>query len=681
MERILFVAILAFSFSWGQKLPAFPTAEGFGKWATGGRGGEVYQVTNLNDSGPGSLREGLSKSGRTIVFTVGGVIKINDRLVVPSNTTIAGQTAPGGGITVYGNGTAFNTHNVITRHIRIRMGRGGSSGKDAVSVAHGNDMIWDHVSISWGRDGNFDANPDRNKEIKNLTIQNCIIAQGLQTHSTGGLMIADGASILRTLYINNNSRNPKARKTTQFVNNVVYNWTVSGYILGDTQGRSDGYMVGNWFGVGPQTRGGVLNKPTPSYHLFARDNYYSNNKDGTMDGRYFGKGDFGTVTWYEDQPSVEFPAVTEWTAMEAYERVYDNAGANRWRDEVDKVFFGHLRSLGKSGAQPKDEKELGLENGVGIVPGGEAPKDSDGDGMPDEWEIAHGLDPNNPADRNGTELSAEGYTNLEMYLNELAGDPVIYKDGSTPPPSSSSVVNPSSSSEKIEAPTVAQCGAQECASLVQGEDFCAVDGIFEEKNAGFMGTGYVNVDNAVGTEINYKIAVENPVDGKMYVRYANGVAADRPVRISAGSQVIADSLVFPSTGAWTEWQEVNFPVNLNPGIYELKITSLSEDGGPNIDWLGWDVKGIGATNCDAEPTRINVRAVAAPQMKWSLGALNISGLNSPAQVEIRTIQGQVLQNYNIAGDTKIQLQNLPAGWYVTQLKQGSQVYRQLFKAF
>lgn len=419
------MALVALAVGSSFALPAFPSAEGFGANAIGGRGGEVFHVTNLNDSGTGSLRDAFSKAGRTIVFDVGGVIRIQERLIVPDHTTIAGQTAPGGGITIYGNGVAYNTNNVITRHVRIRMGKVGTSGKDAISIANGHDMIWDHVSVSWGRDGTFDVNPDSDP-ITNITIQNCIIGQGLQTHSTGGLMISPSASILRTLYIDNNSRNPKARQTTQFVNNVIYNWTVSGYILGDTEGRSDGYMVGNYFITGPNTNGGTLDSPTAAYHIFATGNYYDSDKNGTLNGRLLGKGDYGVATW-ETTPSVSFPAVKELAADSAYRLVFKNAGASRWRDAVDSVLFYQLASLGKVGAQISDEASLGLPDIVGKIPSGVALTDTDRDGMPDAWETAHGLSISNAADRNGTQLSVDGYTNLEMYLNELAGDLVVYK--------------------------------------------------------------------------------------------------------------------------------------------------------------------------------------------------------------------------------------------------------------
>lgn len=430
-HRLLLSALVSIALPTTAQLVAFPGAEGYGRFAKGGRGGEVYHVTNLSDAGAGSLRDALSKGGRTIVFEVGGVIKIADRLIVPANTTIAGQTAPGGGITIYGDGVAYNTTNVITRHVRIRMGKIGTSGKDAISIANGNDMIWDHVSVSWGRDGTFDANPDTDKWIGRITLQNCIVGQGLQTHSTGGLMIADsGASILRSLYIDNNSRNPKARRITQFVNNVVYNWVTSGYILGDTEGRSDGYLVGNYFIPGPSTNGGTLDSPTPTYNVYAVGNLYDSNKDGVLNGTELGKGAFGTATWVTI-PSVNFPKVTELKADSAFRLIFKNAGANRWRDPVDSFMLWELASIGKKGATISDEVSLGLPNVVGNIPGGTAPKDTDRDGMPDAWETKYGLDPNLATDRNLATLSTEGYTNLEMYLNQLAGDPVVFKSGST----------------------------------------------------------------------------------------------------------------------------------------------------------------------------------------------------------------------------------------------------------
>lgn len=398
---------------------AFPGAEGFGRSATGARGGDVYHVTNLNDSGPGSLRDAISQPNRTVVFDVGGVIKIEARLVFKNNQTIAGQTAPGGGITIYGNGTSFSgASNTIVRYVRFRMGKIGDSGKDTVTMANGHDVIWDHCSLSWGRDGTFDLNRESGAELYNITLQDSIVAQGLQTHSTGGIVNTSGTSIIRSLYIDNNSRNPKARGTLQFVNNVVYNWVTSGYILGDTSGRSDGVMVGNTLIPGPDTNGGTLDSPTPEYHIYAVDNWYDSNKDGVLNGRLLGKGDFGAVTW-ETAPSVEVPEVPAMSAKDAFDHVMKHAGASLWRDPVDDFLMAELASLGAEGATISDEKSLGLPNAVGDIPGGAAPKDTDQDGMPDAWEISAALDPDDPEDRNG-DRNGDGWTNLEEYINSLA---------------------------------------------------------------------------------------------------------------------------------------------------------------------------------------------------------------------------------------------------------------------
>jgi len=401
------------------ELLAFPGAQGFGRLAVGARGKDVYHVSNLNDSGAGSLRDAISQANRTVVFDVGGVIQISSRLVFKSNQTIAGQTAPGGGITIYGDGTSFSAaSNTIIRYVRFRMGKIGESEKDTVTMANGHDVIFDHCSLSWGRDGTFDLNQESGATLYNITLQDSIVSQGLQTHSTGGLVNTTGTSIIRSLYIDNNSRNPKARGTLQFVNNVIYNWVVSGYILGDTSGRSDGYMVGNYLITGPETKGGTLDSPTPEYHLYAAGNYYDSDNDGALNGRLLGKGDFGSVTW-ETTPSATFPALPELTAPEALEHVRSHAGASRWRDPVDDYVVDELMSFGKKGKTISDETSLGIPGVVGNLAGGTTPKDTDQDGMPDAWEQANALDANNSADRNG-DRNGDGWTNLEEYINSLA---------------------------------------------------------------------------------------------------------------------------------------------------------------------------------------------------------------------------------------------------------------------
>ncbi|MDZ7923737.1 MAG: malectin domain-containing carbohydrate-binding protein [Marinagarivorans sp.] len=402
---------------------AFPGAQGFGRFAVGGRGGEVVHVTNLNDSGAGSLRDAISKPNRIVVFDVGGVIKISSRLIFLKNQTIAGQTAPGDGITIYGNGAAFtNASNTIVRYIRFRMGKVGTSGSDAVSIARGNDIIFDHCSMSWSRDGTFDVNPDSGYTISNITVQDSIIGQGLQTHSTGGLLVADGgASIIRTLYIDNQTRNPKARGVLQFVNNVVYNWVVAGYILGDSAAdsgtRYDGAMIGNYFISGPETSGSVMKSPSAVYHLYAKDNWYDPDKNGVLNGSVLGQGAYGAVTWH-NTPSTNYPEVPTLTGPQALNYVIANAGTSHKRDAVDHYMIDELKSWGKKGATISDEKSLGLPNVVGNIAGGTKPTDTDNDGMPDSWEMANGLNPNSPSDAM-QDKDGNGWVNIEGYINSL----------------------------------------------------------------------------------------------------------------------------------------------------------------------------------------------------------------------------------------------------------------------
>ena len=141
---------------------AFPGAQGWGRFATGGRNGSVYHVTNLNDSGSGSLRDAVSQANRIIVFDVAGVIRLTSgRIVFKNNLYVAGQTAPGEGITVYGDGVSFSgASNIIVRHMRFRMGKNGSNGKDCAGIANGQNMIFDHCSFAWGQDETFSINPD-----------------------------------------------------------------------------------------------------------------------------------------------------------------------------------------------------------------------------------------------------------------------------------------------------------------------------------------------------------------------------------------------------------------------------------------------------------------------------------------------------------------------------------------
>lgn len=307
--------------------PGFPGAEGFGKNTTGGRGGTVYHVTNLNDSGPGSFRDAVSQPNRTVVFDVSGVINISDRIVISKNVTVAGQTAPGGGITLYGNGVALTTSsgNDIIRYIRIRMGKNGDSGKDAVGISGGQNYLFDHVSISWGRDGTLDVN---GSGVDNLTFQDCIIGQGINNsnHSTGGLMQSGKWSMIRSLYIDNKTRNPKARGTHEFINSILYNWRENGYIMGDTQGLSECNLIGNYFIYGPSSSAGThIARTTTAFHVYPEDNWIDSDKDGVLNGTLLTDYKSATV---EASPYGHPGVNTLLSAQDALDHVIDHVGAS-----------------------------------------------------------------------------------------------------------------------------------------------------------------------------------------------------------------------------------------------------------------------------------------------------------------------------------------------------------------
>jgi len=395
-------------------LPAFPGADGFGKDSTGGRGGSVYRVTTLADSGPGSLRDAVSAPNRTIVFDVSGVIQLASPLVMSSRLTIAGQTAPGGGITLYGNRTSFSgASNVIVRYLRFREGINGPSGTDAVGAASGNDMIFDHVSASWGRDETFSLSGP----LQRITLQDCIIGQGLLVHSAGGLIQTDGGvSILRSLYIDNWMRNPKVKGVNDFRNNLVYNWgSGGGYIpAGDSAGQTYANLIANYFVGGPQSTDSPFKTGNLNYHLFHAGNLQDLDRDGSLNGTPVDDSSFPTLDLISAPHAHPAPSV-QLDALQAHAHVLAQAGSSLWRDQPDRYMINEVLSHGVLGAHISSEEEVG---GVGEVPTRAAPTDTDGDGMPDWWEQASGNNPlvaDNNLDRNG-----DGYTELEDYINALA---------------------------------------------------------------------------------------------------------------------------------------------------------------------------------------------------------------------------------------------------------------------
>lgn len=425
---------------------AFPGAEGFGRNATGGRGGDVYRVTTLEDSGEGSLRDAVSQPGRIVVFDVAGVINLKSVLVLNSDLTILGQTAPGDGIVLYGNRiSASGATNVICRYIRVRMGRNGPSGQDAMGIASGENMIFDHISATWGRDENFSINSNT---TRNITIQNSFIGQGLQNHSCGGLMqttAENGITLFRNLYIDNKTRNPKVKGLNQFINNVVYNWgSGTAYDMGGgSEGLSLTSIEDNYFIKGPVVNwqevrlddGSLelqlvpMNPSRPftggneNFSAYYTGNFYDHDKDGTLNGveiipeTNWEEYCSGSPIFLSSRPNV-FPAIEQQTnAEEAYAWIVENGGASLpARDQVDSYLIEELTSLGTKGTIIQNERDTQQYplGGVGEINVGEKPLDSDGDGMPDSFEDEHDLDKNDPTD--ATKLANNGYMNIENYV-------------------------------------------------------------------------------------------------------------------------------------------------------------------------------------------------------------------------------------------------------------------------
>lgn len=399
---------------------AFPGAEGFGKYATGGRKGSVYHVTNLNDSGTGSFRDAVSQSNRIVVFDVAGVINISSRISVKSNIYIAGQTAPGEGITIYGDGLSFSgASNTICRYLRVRMGKVGTDGADAIGIDNGSNMIFDHVSVAWGRDETFSisgSNPE------NITIQNCIISQGLMGHSAGGLVQTEkNVSIYRTLYIHNDTRNPKFKGVHQYVNNIVYNWKTAAYIMGgDSEGTSYANAVGNLFITGPTGKSNAFSGANERYNIYTEDNLLDANQDGVLNPQSIPQSDYEGGPTFQSQP-YDYPILPTVEAANLLDSIVATVGASLpYRDNLDWLLIRDLQSLGTKGEIISNEAdlEIGAPSSWSMWSGStdsDDRKDSDGDGMPDWWEDENGTD----ASTNDAMTLRDGYANIEHYINSI----------------------------------------------------------------------------------------------------------------------------------------------------------------------------------------------------------------------------------------------------------------------
>jgi pectate lyase len=413
-------------------LPAFPGAEGFGALATGGRGGTVYHVTNWNDEGPGSFRDAVSRPNRMVVFDIGGIIKITKEVEVSSNLTIAGQSAPGEGICIYGNGVSLGGQsNIIVRYVRFREGIAGDRGKKALGMDKASNIIIDHCSIEWGRWDDLGITVGSTA----ITIQNCIIAEGIHPQSFGALIdTVTNITLSHNLWMSNESRNPKAKGTIQYVNNVVYDWAITGLCGGHSAADHSLDVINNYFIKGPSSNNQFAGQFLKTDYVYSAGNLVDLDRDGKLNGQPVTEDGYtdknGSPTFVSAPAMHPAIAVTTDSAPDAYAKIAVGAGCSLHRDTVDVRLISELTSLGLKGhtLDHTDDKGEALTGGMNEINGGEGhfpmtdavkqrPQDTDGDGIPDDWKTAHGLDPHNPAD--AAKVGGSGYTNLEIYLNSL----------------------------------------------------------------------------------------------------------------------------------------------------------------------------------------------------------------------------------------------------------------------
>ena len=439
---------------------AFPGAEGFGKYTTGGRGGKVFIVTNLNDNGDGSLRQALEQNfPRIITFAVSGTIHLQSRLIISSNVTIAGQTAPGDGICVADYPVMMRGSNIIIRYIRFRMGdknqKGGmvdgNGGDDAFGGTRNKNLIVDHCSASWSTDEVFSIYGGDSS-----TVQWNLIAEplnysyhfetgdtGYERHGYGAIWGGKHTSYHHNLFADCNSRTPRfdgirniPEENCDFVNNVIYNWGHNNVYAGEGGSYN---IVNNYYKYGPSTSQSVMYRianpwakpPTIGFgKWYVSGNYVDGSVAITNDnwqGVTVEKGSINDVK-VDSSPFMLIPVTTQ-TAPDAYQSVLTRVGATLpARDTLDERIISNVKNragrfIDVQGGYAHGTPYEQTVNAWPALKSTTAAKDSDKDGMPDEWEQKNGLDPHDGSDAAGYKLDKH-YTNVEVYINDLTKGPI-----------------------------------------------------------------------------------------------------------------------------------------------------------------------------------------------------------------------------------------------------------------
>jgi len=590
---------------------AFPTAEGYGRFARGGRGGYVYHVTNLNDSGEGSLRYGVENltGARTIVFDVGGIIELKSKMTIPEeggDVYIAGQTAPGDGITLtkWGFGM-IGCNDVIVRDVRVRVGDRGLTGVNDVSDGMGlsscNHCIIDHCSIAWATDEGFSS-----RSAANVTVQWNIIAESLnnsihynandrtqtECHAFAGSISGFTGSFHHNLLVNNTGRNWSMAGGMEqdgvtyggqldISNNVVYNWRdrttdggvrrlnfVNNYYKAGAVSNTGLHVVsidGNELGTSDMQKmyvsGNIMTDTSGKQILKASDDAWAVGKAKSGQKNATDSDVRSNSPFFENYINLE-------TAEQAYQSVTSANGAGARFPAYDYLDSRYLKEV-TTGTYTYTGSKDGLkgiidsQNDAGGYPtssnfkGGTAKTDTDRDGMPDEWETLHGLNPNDASDGAIVSLSADDYTNLELYLNELAGDDVQF-NGNV---------------KTIDA-----------FSQIEAEDFDAQEGIKTQDCSDTDGGQQVAyVEN--GDYIMFK-NVDFAAGAKSFTARLAGNEANLEIYLDNLNNTPVGTLHYTGAGNWTDWSDASCNIQTTTGKHNIYIRFTGDEGYlVNLNWL------------------------------------------------------------------------------------------------
>ncbi len=586
---------------------AFPGAQGFGKYATGGRSGKVYHVTNLNDSGTGSFRDAVSSPNRIVVFDVGGYINLKTAVQVKSNITIAGQTAPGDGIGIAGGKVSCGSQsNIIIRHLRMRPGSNTASQKDdGLNMLKAENCIIDHCSVEfspWNNIGGSGTNADKSTDI---TFQYCLIANPIYQQFGAHIESVNSQwTWFANCFANTHNRNPLDKVNDVFVNNILYNYQ-AGYTT-HTSTKFSHDLVNNYFVAGPSSStDNTWFQVDENQSFYTSGNMKDRNKDGVLSGSsttptcYKSGKTFTTLTSPWSSMTNTLPTMT---AATAYRAVSSLAGV-RPVDEIDDQIWSNVYSLGKEGKMYKSQTETGLSNdGFGVINGGTKETDTDNDGMPDYWELANNLDINKDDAMN---IGSDGYANIERYINWL-GD--LHKR--TPMGTSVTIdleeytegwsnVSPSYKVANAKNGTVSISGSK--ATFTPTENFYGM-AQFDFTVTGSDGTSFTTTVYVL-VEYGQKIVYENP-----YLQKQGGGSSNQT--LLSNTALTAFNYYWENAQtvevSWTPSEPAGITINVDESAHKIYFAGTPRECG---SWA-FTVSTVGATTTVSKSGSINVVASA-----------------------------------------------------------------------